>query len=561
MELQDIQGELSLRRVDYSDCTDRQMLENKLREGRAAMAAAKGFERSSRRNTNQPTATTQQQQAPQARRQSVSVDASTAGQAVFSSGKRDVIRPPAGASTQRTATATATRTRDQPQPTTGNPFASKNRQGARAQKLGGNSSSSFRDNAHGIGFGDVNSYSNAPGRGGGDASVARGGTSGRSAGVGAGVSLGTKKTSYGDFDNNNGGGAGVSIGGEFGVSGGGSNVGGDMYGQSQGSGNHQRRTTNAAPRRNNASSSGGGNIGGSSASFRGNASGAAGNGNNSSFRGNSSSSGTGTGGGGNRRGTGSVSGGGGTSTFSSGGNTGSGGNFGGGGSFNAGGVSMKGDSSIFSSMGFVGQGDSSQGGSTSTFNMGGPSAGGGGGAPARPRVAKAAPPPPLPQQPSMTAADLNFLTQAPPTAVSDAGYDDDMMYSSSNTSPESEASYYNPDNEPPSGDEGDNDDYYSYDHVVSHYDTTASVTSMSNQYQEEGVDILSGGQEGFGVVEGVTRTGGDATYRGTADEVKEDRKKGDLGISMGADFGGSFGGGGSARYSSGRGVGGMELDD
>ena len=91
--------------------------------------------------------------------------------------------------------------------------------------------------------------------------------------------------------------------------------------------------------------------------------------------------------------------------------------------------------------------------------------------------------------------------------------------------------------------------------------TTSSYNGkrISELYQEQGLDMLSGNQDGFGVVQGFTSTGGDVSHRGSADDVKVQGKVGDMGATMGGDFGSSSGG--SARYSQGRGFTDMGSDD
>ena len=79
---------------------------------------------------------------------------------------------------------------------------------------------------------------------------------------------------------------------------------------------------------------------------------------------------------------------------------------------------------------------------------------------------------------------------------------------------------------------------------------------VSQRYKEQGLDMLSGNQPGFGAVQWVESTGGDVSYRGSANDDKVQGKVGDTGAVMGGNFGNSVGGASgrsSARYSEGRG--------
>ena len=97
------------------------------------------------------------------------------------------------------------------------------------------------------------------------------------------------------------------------------------------------------------------------------------------------------------------------------------------------------------------------------------------------------------------------------------------------------------------------------------YAATASFDSdksISQQYQERGLDMLSGDQPGFGAVQGIEKAGGDLSNRGSVEDVKVPGggKVGDVGVTMGGDFGshGNSNVGGarsSARYSGGGGGG------
>lgn len=111
----------------------------------------------------------------------------------------------------------------------------------------------------------------------------------------------------------------------------------------------------------------------------------------------------------------------------------------------------------------------------------------------------------------------------------------------------------------------DDDDDDPYDDV----DIPDGGTSMSQLYRDRGLDILSGGRNGFGAVQGVEKTGGGFEHRGSAADVKVPGVVGDAGVTMGGNFasnGNSNVGGGlrrsSARYSGGGGggFGGIDYD-
>jgi len=380
MKLSDIQGELTLRRINHSDCFDRVSLETKLREAREAMAAANGMDRGSRRNAGDRGSGGGSSFGGIVSEGSVSGGgaagrrraASAAEDAIFSSassGALDTVRTPRPSASAGNKSS-------------GNPFRKSNKQ----QPAGGSSGSSFRNSSRGIGFGDANSYGNI----GGDMNPRSGG--------GDGVRLGEKRTSYGGFE------GGSGIGGNFG--GGGAS---------------------------------GGNVVGGGSSFRGGGSA--------------------------------------------------------GGSFSAGGVSIKGDSSIFSSTGFVGQG-----GSTNVFDGGAPSGGARTRAPPRPPISTPRYVSPLPPS---GEPNLDWLVQDAP---SDDSYDD--------REPPSYDSAY--------GDEPIFDSRYSVgdtaeDDVAQYYDEDIAGnvpidpwpgSSLSNQYRDQGLDILSGGRAGFGAQRGECKNGG-----------------------------------------------------
>jgi len=61
---------------------------------------------------------------------------------------------------------------------------------------------------------------------------------------------------------------------------------------------------------------------------------------------------------------------------------------------------------------------------------------------------------------------------------------------------------------------------------------------MSDVYAEQGVDILSGGQEGFGAVKGIEKQGGDFSQRNSRGEnYGGGGRSGDNGGVVGGDFG------------------------
>jgi hypothetical protein len=106
------------------------------------------------------------------------------------------------------------------------------------------------------------------------------------------------------------------------------------------------------------------------------------------------------------------------------------------------------------------------------------------------------------------------------------------------------------------------DDVYSYDDESKDVAVHDGV-KVSQRYRERGLDILSGGRDGFGAVQGVEKSGGgDLSYRGSAADVRVPGVVGNIGVTMGGDFasnGNSNVGGGprrsSARYSGGGGGG------
>ncbi|KAL3811778.1 hypothetical protein ACHAXA_004210 [Cyclostephanos tholiformis] len=104
------------------------------------------------------------------------------------------------------------------------------------------------------------------------------------------------------------------------------------------------------------------------------------------------------------------------------------------------------------------------------------------------------------------------------------------------------------------------DDVFSYDDDsddLDDFDILDGGIIVSQQYRERGLDILSGGRDGFGAVKGVEKSGGgDMSYRGSAADVRVPGVVGDTGVIMGGNFasnGNSNVGGGprrsSARYS------------
>jgi len=436
----------------------------------------------------------------------------------FTSGQQSSPRPPPQQTNKSTTSARNTnsvqQTPTRPTPgnaSTGNPFSTNNRRASTQQGGVGNS---FRDSAHGIGFGDVNSYTSTsssatrgrptPGNASSGNPSRRSSSSAHTAGQpsGDGVRLGKSRTSYGDFN------SGSSIGGDFGSSGG-----------------------SSAPKSN---------IGGSSASFRN------GNANPPPPRSNTAPPQQQVGGPSGRKNS-SVSGGGGTSTFSSSSsstpisNFGSS-DFGPASSMNAGGVSIKGDSSILSSFGQVG---GQQGGSTNVFSSG------------QVAAPPQAPPPP-PQNVNVSPPQQQPYDPTPPPM------EEPQLDWSTQDSTGGGNSYIPTSPEPPSvtsdyGSTSHSDDVYSQQPTTASSSSSYNGKRISELYQEQGLDMFSGNQDGFGVVQGVENAGGDVSYRGSANDVKVQGKVGDMGATMGGNFGGSSGG--SARYSQGRGFTDMGSDD
>ena len=314
-------------------------------------------------------------------------------------------------------------------------------------------------------------------------------------GGGDGVRLGRqRRTSYGGFD------GGSAIGGDFG---GGTGGGSSAPSSGGGGGAGRPASRGGAPSRGGGPSGGGSrgsSIGGASASFRDG--GSSGGDGAASFQG------------GGRSG---VSGGGGTSTFGGGGT--------GGGSFVAGGVSIKGDSSIFSSAGYVGQG-----GGADAFGGGGAVQPGGAGARSPPRQPDArreprGPAPPAPEEPA-----LDWLVQDP---LGDGPFED--------PGPVAEFSRG-----------GGRDDYPASDDAPRRVDAGAATDpspgrNLSEQYRDRGLDVLSGGQAGFGAVQGDYKGGGGPAGDGSG------------GGGGGGVVGGDFGGGGGERPGGRAGGGGGEV--
>ena len=450
MKLSDIQGELSLRRIAHADCFDRISLEDRLREGRALGAAGQGTKTASGGVVGRDVGGQQGREASSNVMSGVMPPITTKP----SSGRQSAAEQNIFAQSTRGARINSGQSPGRQSPAQ-NPFAQRGNRGsghqpgARNAPASHNSSSSFRDNPAGIGFGAANSYT---GQGSGrtgmsnmGGTVTGGGGAGASSvaggGGGDGVSLGNKKTSYGDF--------GDSIG-----------MGGT------GSGNDGNR---------NARGGGGSSSGGSNAAFR--------------------------------------SGGGGiSSAFPSAGGAGA--------ASTLGGVSIKGSSDIFSSMGFVG---APGGGSTQVFS------GAGGGTAPTPARAPPRPPPTRPHEPPPPTAQpqLDFLTQTS-TAPGEDAYD----------------SY--PESPPVSYDAAPSYDNH-YDDANAHapeYDYDVSGPTLSQQYEDQGLDMFSGGQSGFGSVQGDVKSAGDFSGRGTVEQVGYEGT-GVVG-STGAVMGGDFGGGGAA---------------
>ena len=167
----------------------------------------------------------------------------------------------------------------------------------------------------------------------------------------------------------------------------------------------------------------------------------------------------------------------------------------------------------------------------------------------------------------MDEPQLDWLTQDSPSSSSNYGYLNDnpptSTFGTANTVSADSASSYDG-----SSHDYDNNNVYSTNdannnNINLHYPTTTTTfnydddgTMVSQRYKEQGLDMLSGNQPGFGAVQGVESTGGDVSYRGSANDVKVQGKVGDTGAVMGGNFGNSVGGASgrsSARYSEGRG--------
>jgi hypothetical protein len=88
---------------------------------------------------------------------------------------------------------------------------------------------------------------------------------------------------------------------------------------------------------------------------------------------------------------------------------------------------------------------------------------------------------------------------------------------------------------------------------------------VSHQYRERGLDILSGGRDGFGAGQGVEKSGGgDTKHWGSAADARAPGLVGDAGVIMGGNFasnGNSNAGGGPTAASDEAGRLRIELDD
>lgn len=157
-----------------------------------------------------------------------------------------------------------------------------------------------------------------------------------------------------------------------------------------------------------------------------------------------------------------------------------------------GGVSIKGQSDIFSSIGFVG---SQGGGSTQVFSSAGGKVLSPASAPMKSSSAQ-------PQDPPLPAQSLDFLTQAtsaPGEGLNEfypdpppASYQVEQLYDDEHKDATIDAPEYN-------------------------YD--AFGPTLSQQYQEQGLDILSGGEPGFGAVQGEVKGRGDFSNRDAVEQV------------------------------------------
>jgi hypothetical protein len=119
--------------------------------------------------------------------------------------------------------------------------------------------------------------------------------------------------------------------------------------------------------------------------------------------------------------------------------------------------------------------------------------------------------------------------------------------------------YYNDDNIIPDNDENDEDVYEDESNDDIFYDER--LGSMSQQYQKQGLDMLSGGLDGFGAVKGIENVG--INHRGSASDVKVPGGgvSGNVGVTMGGDFNGSSNVGNGPRRSSARYSGGEDYGD
>lgn len=158
-----------------------------------------------------------------------------------------------------------------------------------------------------------------------------------------------------------------------------------------------------------------------------------------------------------------------------------------------GGVSIKGQSDIFSSMGFVGSqgGASTQVFSSAVSKVTSPASAPKKSSPVQPRY------PPL----SM-AQSLDFLTQA----TSAPGEDLNDIY----PDPPSASYHVEP--------------FYDNKHEdttidAPEYNYNAFGPTLSQQYEEQGLDILSGGEPGFGAVQGEVKGRGDFSNRDAVEQV------------------------------------------
>jgi hypothetical protein len=173
--------------------------------------------------------------------------------------------------------------------------------------------------------------------------------------------------------------------------------------------------------------------------------------------------------------------------------------------------------------------------------------------------------PMIPPSPPVTGqTQLDWLIQDEP-ARSDEGFGYDNT-EDPNTPPAwfgNANGYYNDNNIILDNDVDNDEDVYEDEESNNNVHYDERLGSMSQQYQKQGLDMLSGGLDGFGAVKGIEKVGGDMNHRGNAADVKVPGGGvvGNVGVTMGGDFNSSSNVGNGPRRSSARYSGGGDYSD